>query len=136
MDPTTESTEGDPAGTETGHIPSVQSTAVLSNRNNDNVEKENDPEHGLDGHNGFRCMACAMLGSGPKVMLYPDTATYWQGKQIAWQEECDIQMAKYDQMVEDHWPVHTEHGPCDCPKRPALPTKPLPPSERRHADLD
>ncbi len=89
--------------------------------------------HGADGHTGFRCGECA-LESPEVVKAVPSSADYWQDKQIAWQEQIDILMREFDVDMSDHLPNHLPVNCTTCPRPKALPTKPLPPQERHHAE--
>lgn len=103
-----------------------------------------DPEHGLPGHFGYRCFACA-YDSVNTVEIHEDSGDFWQSKQIGWQEDCDVLMAGFDRQVADHFPDHlpptatvdafgevTYTRQCrTCPVAPELPAKPDPPWERR-----
>lgn len=104
----------------------------------------NDAEHGEEGHKGFRCYACA-YDAVQVVEIHEDSGDYWQSKQIAWQEDCDVVMAAFDAAVAEHFTNHlpaiaetdtmgqvTYHRQCrTCPVKPVMPAKPEPPFERR-----
>lgn len=102
--------------------------------------------HGLPGHTGHRCYACA-YDSEQTVEIHEDSGDYWQSKQIAWQEDCDVVMVEFDKAVATHFPDHlppvavtdargqvTWDRQClTCPVVPVMPDKPEPPFERRPA---
>lgn len=95
------------------------------------LDMPDDVEHGLPGHYGLRCLACA-LASGRDVSIEVDTGDYWQTKQIRWQEECDKIMVAFDKAVGEHFPQHQAANCQTCPVTSPLPPKPEPPWERRH----
>ena len=94
-------------------------------------EANEDVDHGVDGHSGYKCGQCA-LASGRAVVVYPDTLDFWQDLQIAWQEDCDVIFAAFDDSVATHFPNHLAVNCKSCPVKPKLPVKPEPPNERRH----
>jgi len=92
--------------------------------------------HGEFAHMGYRCVQCARDAEF-EVEITQDTADYWQGQQIAWQEMCDMVMSGFDEAVAEHFPEHiplnlkTGEPRCTtCPVKPILPIKPNPPIER------
>lgn len=87
------------------------------------------PEHGVDGHIGWRCGICALMNPNA-VVISPNSGDFWQNKQIHWQEACDIVFRAYDDAVADHFPVHMPQNCGFCPTKPHLPPKPVPPVER------
>jgi len=89
---------------------------------------------------GYRSSVSA-ADSVSQCKIQPTTVDYWQDKQLAWQEDCDVVMVQFDRDVADHFPVHQ---PMDmktgqvcptCPQRPILPLKPHPPVERALTQL-
>lgn len=89
-----------------------------------------DVEHGMEGHKGFRCLECARI-SPNMIGIVSDGGDYWQNKQIAWQEECDVVFRAFDDAVAAHFPNHLPQNCQSCPVPPALPERPNPPAERR-----
>lgn len=86
-------------------------------------------EHGVTGHTGYRCGACALLAP-TQVGATTHSVDYYQTKQIEWQEECDEIMGAFDLAVAEHFPKHKAVKCRTCPKPSALPEKPIPPVER------
>lgn len=86
-------------------------------------------EHGVDGHTGYKCGACALL-SVVRVAATSHSVDYYQTKQLEWQEECDVIMGQFDLDVAAHFPLHKAVNCQECPVTGILPTKPVPPVER------
>jgi len=92
-------------------------------------EKISDLPHNMNGHTGHRCIECARESENP-ISTESDSGDYWQNKQLAWQEECDVIMAKFDREVAIHFPAHMPMNCTTCPMTGTLPPKPNPPIER------
>lgn len=88
-----------------------------------------DPQHGVEGHIGFRCGECAEASEN-MCQVAPTSADYWQTKQIRWQELVDISLRAFDDSVAAHFPDHKAVDCPDCPVPLALPQKPVSPTER------
>lgn len=103
-----------------------------------------DPEHGEEGHTGFRCVQCAMESGyydvndvwvPTTVLIESSSGDAWQTKQIVWQEACDVVFRKFDDDTADHFPVHEPRGCTTCPEKPDLPPKPVKPIDRVDSQL-
>ncbi len=93
------------------------------------------PDHGMEGHMGYRCGECARSSPGA-CLGTPDGGDYWQNQQLKWQEQCDVLQNEYDHEVSAHYKVHVptmllaEGEVCNCPVPPDMPPKPSQPIER------
>ncbi len=91
--------------------------------------RQDNPDHGFDGHLPYVCGECAKLAPN-RSLISPTTGDHWQTLQINWQEQCDIAFRAFDDEVAAHFPEHLPVGCQDCPDKPILPDKPIQPYER------
>lgn len=88
--------------------------------------------HGIEGHIGKRCPACAAESAEPHRIYHRTNNQVWLEKEVKWQEETDRVMRDFDEQVAEHFAHHKPIGCLTCPRTPPLPKKPVRPFERLH----
>lgn len=96
----------------------------------DREKGNNQVQHGVEGHTGWKCGQCAHESETPSVIYPRDADDIWQDKQLFWQEQCDVIFRDFDTAVAEHFPDHLPQNCTTCPVKPTMPPKPVRPYER------